>query len=248
MTWRTYRPTLLACLALASFAVSTLAAPTRADAQSVTIAEQLGLRTDAYAQPDDDDTQPLEQLTATRLQLDQHQADAARAQADAEHAEQDRRAAAKLAEERKAQAAAEEAERQRQAAEAEAQRRRTEQAPPAPRRAPDPAPDPAPAPAPRAPAQAGGTYQDYARGKVSAGQFACLDSLWRRESGWNPEAQNHSSTAYGIPQFLNSTWAGTGIAKTPDGYRQIDAGLIYIEQVYGTPCSAWAHSQATGWY
>ena len=42
--------------------------------------------------------------------------------------------------------------------------------------------------------------------------------------------------------------AGTGIAKTSDGYLQIDAGLIYIEERYGTPCEAWAHSQATGWY
>ena len=48
------------------------------------------------------------------------------------------------------------------------------------------------------------------------------------------------STAYGIAQFLDSTWAGTGIAKTSDGYRQIDAGLIYIENRYGSPCSAWA--------
>ncbi|MGZ4602791.1 MAG: hypothetical protein ACXV0U_04235 [Kineosporiaceae bacterium] len=25
-------------------------------------------------------------------------------------------------------------------------------------------------------------------------------------------------------------------------------GLNYIASIYGTPCSAWAHSQATGWY
>ena len=79
-------------------------------------------------------------------------------------------------------------------------------------------------------------------------QFSCLENLWGRESGWNPDAQNPSSTAYGIPQFLNSTWAGTGIAKTSDGFRQIDAGLIYLEDRYGSPCGGWAHSEATGWY
>ncbi len=95
-----------------------------------------------------------------------------------------------------------------------------------------------------------GSFQDYALSKLggNASQFSCLESLWGKESGWNPNAQNPTSTAYGIPQFLNSTWAGTGIAKTSDGYRQIDAGLIYIESRYGSPCAAWAHSKANNWY
>ena len=94
-----------------------------------------------------------------------------------------------------------------------------------------------------------GSFKDYAMSKVgSAEQFSCLEKLWGKESGWNPNAQNPTSTAYGIPQFLNSTWASTGIAKTSDGYRQIDAGLIYIESRYGSACGAWAHSQSTGWY
>ena len=86
-----------------------------------------------------------------------------------------------------------------------------------------------------------GSYQDYALAQLGgdSGEFSCLESLWGKESGWNPNAQNPSSTAYGIPQFLDSTWAGTGIAKTSDGYRQIDAGLIYIDQRYGSPCGAW---------
>jgi hypothetical protein len=105
------------------------------------------------------------------------------------------------------------------------------------------------APAPAATAAApSGSYQDYALQKVGAGQFSCLESLWGRESGWNPNAANPSSTAYGIPQLLDSTWASTGIAKTSDGYRQIDAGLIYIDSRYGSPCGAWGHSQSFGWY
>jgi hypothetical protein len=91
-------------------------------------------------------------------------------------------------------------------------------------------------------------YRAYARGKVGSAQFGCLDALWKKESGWRPSAKNPGSTAYGIPQLLNATWAATGIARTPNGYRQVDAGLIYIEAAYGTPCAAWSHSKGTGWY
>ena len=78
--------------------------------------------------------------------------------------------------------------------------------------------------------------------------WSCLDGLVMRESGWNNLAQNRASTAYGIGQFLDSTWAGVGIAKTADPTRQIEAMLIYIENRYGGPCGAYAHSQRTGWY
>lgn len=91
-------------------------------------------------------------------------------------------------------------------------------------------------------------YRAYARSKVSAAQFSCLDALWTKESGWRATARNPDSTAYGIPQLLDSTWGATGIAMTSNGYRQVDAGLAYITAAYGTPCSAWAHSKATDWY
>src|SRR3954468_22785676 len=93
-------------------------------------------------------------------------------------------------------------------------------------------------------------YQAYALQKLGGNttQSSCLNQLWQRESGWNPRAQNPYSSAYGIAQFLNSTWASTGIAKTSDPYRQIDAGLIYIRQRYGTPCKAWAFWQSHRWY
>ena len=107
--------------------------------------------------------------------------------------------------------------------------------------------------APAAPTADSGTagpdaYRAYARGKVGSAQFGCLDALWQKESGWRPSAKNPGSTAYGIPQLLNATWAATGISRTSNGYRQVDAGLIYIEAAYGTPCGAWSHSRATGWY
>jgi hypothetical protein len=91
-------------------------------------------------------------------------------------------------------------------------------------------------------------FRAYAEQKVGASQFSCLDKLWTRESHWNNKADNPSSTAYGIAQLLDSTWSHTGIKKTSDGYRQVDAGLVYIDKVYGSPCNAWAHSQKTGWY
>ncbi|MCW2538198.1 MAG: uncharacterized protein JWQ26_3897, partial [Modestobacter sp.] len=117
-------------------------------------------------------------------------------------------------------------------------------------RAPAQSEAPASAPAAVGSAASSGSFQDYARAQLGgdAGQFSCLESLWGKESGWNPKAQNPTSTAFGIPQFLDSTWAGTGIAKTTDGYRQIDAGLIYIDSRYGSPCGAWSHSKSTGWY
>lgn len=94
-----------------------------------------------------------------------------------------------------------------------------------------------------------GSYQDYAEAKVGAGQFACLDKLWNRESHWQPTAKNPSSTAYGIAQLLDSTWSVTGVSKTSNGYRQVDAGLAYLHAAYPAgPCSAWAHETSVGWY
>jgi hypothetical protein len=60
------------------------------------------------------------------------------------------------------------------------------------------------------------------------------------ESGFRNTAQNPTSTAYGMFQFLNSTWAGTGIRKTSDPYRQSVAGGRYIRSAYGNPGNAYA--------
>ena len=73
--------------------------------------------------------------------------------------------------------------------------------------------------------------------------------LTNRESGFCETARNqHGSSAYGIGQFLDSTWAGTGYSKTDDPELQIRAMMRYIADRYGDPSAAWAHSQATGWY
>lgn len=61
-------------------------------------------------------------------------------------------------------------------------------------------------------------------------------------------AQNPTSTAFGIFQFLDSTWAGTGISKTTDPYLQCVAGLIYIKRHWGNLINAVQHKKSTGWY
>lgn len=80
-------------------------------------------------------------------------------------------------------------------------------------------------------------------------QFACLDKLWNKESKWNHTAENKSSGAYGIPQALpGSKMASAGADWRTNPATQIRWGLGYIEGRYGTPCGAWSHSVAKGWY
>ena len=98
-----------------------------------------------------------------------------------------------------------------------------------------------------------GSAQQIAAGMVAAkgwgsDQFSCLVSLWSKESGWRTDAANPSG-AYGIPQALpGSKMASVGSDWQTSAATQITWGLQYISGVYGTPCAAWAHSQATNWY
>ncbi|MFE5411189.1 lytic transglycosylase domain-containing protein [Microbacterium sp. NPDC056569] len=80
-------------------------------------------------------------------------------------------------------------------------------------------------------------------------QFGCLVSLWNKESGWNYQAYNRSSGAFGIPQALPGSKMGSaGADWQTNPATQIAWGLGYISGRYGTPCGAWGHSQSTGWY
>lgn len=81
----------------------------------------------------------------------------------------------------------------------------------------------------------------------SSDQFSCLDSLYVSESDWRVDADNPTSSAYGIPQAL------TQLHELPADYMtsaesQIRWGLEYIQDTYGTPCSAWSFKQGNGWY
>ena len=247
---------LLATAAAGAIVVNTVvgAQPAaEAEAETVTasmsVAEQLGITEESAQQPlaapAATELAALQDLAASRSERQAAEAQAAQVQAAAEQAELDRQAAEKAAAEQAAREAAERAAAEKAAAEAAAREAAEREA----AKAAAPAAAPASAAGSSSSSAPRGSFKEYAMSKVgSAQQFSCLENLWGKESGWNPNAQNPTSTAYGIPQFLNSTWASTGIAKTSDGYRQIDAGLIYIDSRYGSPCGAWAHSQSTGWY
>jgi len=107
-------------------------------------------------------------------------------------------------------------------------------------------------PAPDFVATASGAQQIAARMVTARGwgadQFSCLVSLWSKESGWRTDAANPSG-AYGIPQALpGDKMASVGADWQTNPATQITWGLNYIAGVYGTPCAAWGHSQATNWY
>jgi len=108
-------------------------------------------------------------------------------------------------------------------------------------------------PSPAAPAASGSPRQiaEAMLGSFgwSSSQFSCLDPLWEHESGWSVTAVNPGSGAYGIPQALpGSRMASAGPDWQANAATQIRWGLEYIKGTYGSPCAAWAHSQATGWY
>jgi transglycosylase-like protein with SLT domain len=85
-------------------------------------------------------------------------------------------------------------------------------------------------------------------GYSKAGQWTCLYELWQQESGWNVYAENPSG-AYGIPQSLpGDKMASAGSDWQTDPRTQIIWGLGYIKSVYGTPCGAWSHEKADGYY
>jgi hypothetical protein len=140
---------------------------------------------------------------------------------------------------------------ERLAAAAAAQQRA--QPTPAPSSSPAPSASPSPS-APPAPPAPSGSPQQIALGMLgsygwSSGQFSCLVSLWNQESGWNVEATNPASGAYGIPQALPGLkMASAGPDWQTDATTQIRWGLGYIKGTYGSPCGAWAHEQADGWY
>jgi hypothetical protein len=99
-----------------------------------------------------------------------------------------------------------------------------------------------------------GSAQDVAYGMVAErgwgeDEFSCLVALWNRESGWNVNAYNASSGAYGIPQSLpGDKMASHGSDWQTNPATQIAWGLDYISGRYGTPCGAWGHSESVGWY
>jgi len=85
-------------------------------------------------------------------------------------------------------------------------------------------------------------------------EWNCLRSIWQRESHFNPKALNMSSHAFGIAQFLPSTWGNYKVVQTAEAKLQIKYGLRYIKMRYGSvneptgACAAWRFWQKKGWY
>jgi hypothetical protein len=109
----------------------------------------------------------------------------------------------------------------------------------------------APSAAPLAPTGSAQSIAESMLGSFgwSSSQSSCLQPLWAGESGWSVTASNPSTGAYGIPQALpGSKMASAGTDWQTSAATQIRWGLGYIENTYGSPCAAWSHEQADGWY
>lgn len=85
-------------------------------------------------------------------------------------------------------------------------------------------------------------------------EWKCLQYIWTKESHFNPKARNKSSGAYGIAQFMPSTWGNYKVKKTADAGLQIKYGLRYIHKRYGSTadpngaCNAKAFWIKNNWY
>nr|WP_258053090.1 lytic transglycosylase domain-containing protein [Streptomyces sp. Ru73] len=80
-------------------------------------------------------------------------------------------------------------------------------------------------------------------------QYQCFSNIVERESGWNPQATNASSGAYGLVQALpGSKMASAGADWKTNPATQVKWGLNYMNERYGSPCGAWSFWQSHNWY
>lgn len=113
-------------------------------------------------------------------------------------------------------------------------------------------------------AQAGGTpkgngnnskasLQAYAKQLLAkygwSGQWDAFNSIEMAEAGWNYQATNPTSGAYGLAQALPaSKYASAGKDWRTNGDTQLLWMMDYIKGRYGSPNSAWSFHQANNWY
>lgn len=82
-----------------------------------------------------------------------------------------------------------------------------------------------------------------------AAQFSAFSKIVERESGWDPNATNAASGAYGLVQALpGSKMASAGSDWKSNPATQIKWGLDYMNSRYGSPVAAWSFWQAHNWY
>ncbi|WDF37701.1 transglycosylase SLT domain-containing protein [Streptomyces sp. T12] len=105
-----------------------------------------------------------------------------------------------------------------------------------------------------APAQAAtteaGSAQQIAKKMISdSAQYQCFSKIVDHESDWNINATNASSGAYGLVQALpGNKMASAGSDWKTNPATQIEWGLDYMKDRYGSPCGAWNFWQSNGWY
>ena len=71
-------------------------------------------------------------------------------------------------------------------------------------------------------------------------QFYCLDELNFKESRWNPKAKNGSH--YGIPQGKSK------YLLKANGFKQVEWGIKYNLNRYGSMCKALDHLKSKGFH
>jgi hypothetical protein len=71
-------------------------------------------------------------------------------------------------------------------------------------------------------------------------QMICLSKLYGKESAWNPKA--NSGSHWGIPQGRSE------YLRTATPEQQIQWGLKYIDNRYGSPCKAWEFFQKNNYH
>ncbi|GAA3236090.1 hypothetical protein GCM10020256_54460 [Streptomyces thermocoprophilus] len=82
-----------------------------------------------------------------------------------------------------------------------------------------------------------------------AAQYQAFSHIVEHESGWDVDATNSSSGAYGLVQALpGSKMASAGADWKTNAATQIKWGLDYMNSRYGSPVAAWNFWQANGWY
>jgi len=90
----------------------------------------------------------------------------------------------------------------------------------------------------------------YLESGFPPGQFKDLKFILSHESGFNPNARNPSSGAYGLGQFLGHEHDKYGAmgAYSGNAYLEAQAMLSYISDRYGTPANAAAFWKGHNWY
>ncbi|MFJ4653849.1 hypothetical protein ACIP5Y_21490 [Nocardia sp. NPDC088792] len=87
-------------------------------------------------------------------------------------------------------------------------------------------------------------------GWQTGAEWNALEQIIGHESSFRTDAQAPGSTAFGLGQFLDQTWATVGATKTTDAGSQARAMDAYIKQRYGDPITAWNfwEGQSPHWY